>query len=111
MVQVKEGVIPLIRPEDVTGEKRELIPAIVLQSFNTLIAQNFNGDSSRFRQDDIVEILVDGGLDRAEIFAKHWLDVEDLYREVGWNVEYDKPGYNEGYSATFTFKPSRRETH
>ncbi len=34
----------------------------------------------------------------------HWLDVEDVYREAGWVVEYDKPGYCESYEATFTFK-------
>ena len=30
--------------------------------------------------------------------------IEPLYREKGWNVEYDKPGYNEFYKARFIFK-------
>lgn len=28
-----------------------------------------------------------------------WLDLEDIYRDEGWTVEYDSPGYNETYEA------------
>jgi len=48
--------------------------------------------------------MVKKGLNRAEIFDKGWLNVEEVYRAAGWAVEYDKPGFNESYSATFTFK-------
>ena len=44
-----------------------------------------------------------GKLKRADVFSNHWLDVEDIYREQGWNVEYDKPTYNETYDAYFVF--------
>ena len=26
-----------------------------------------------------------------------------LFEEAGWNVQYDKPGYNENYDAYFKF--------
>lgn len=36
------------------------------------------------------------------------LDVEDVYRAAGWEVTYDKPGYNETYDATFTFRSAKK---
>lgn len=38
-----------------------------------------------------------------EVFKKGWLNVEYLFRAAGWEVQYDKPGYNETYEAYFTF--------
>jgi hypothetical protein len=46
------------------------------------------------------------GVSRQEVFDNQWLDIEDIYREAGWKVSYDKPAYNETYKAYFTF--SRR---
>jgi hypothetical protein len=40
------------------------------------------------------------------------LDIEPIYREAGWIVEYDKPAYCENYDANFTFtipKGNRRK--
>lgn len=34
---------------------------------------------------------------------QHWLNFEGAYRRAGWKVEFDKPGYNESYPATFKF--------
>ena len=31
------------------------------------------------------------------------MDIESIYRADGWGVYYDKPGYNETYTATFEF--------
>lgn len=45
----------------------------------------------------------DHRIDRQEIFDNCWLDVEDIFEEVGWKVVYDKPGYNESYPANFEF--------
>jgi hypothetical protein len=48
--------------------------------------------------------MVEKGLKETVIFDKHYLDVEDIYRGVGWIVEYDRPGYSEGYEPYFTFR-------
>jgi hypothetical protein len=83
--------------------KGELIPDEVFATFNALIAQNIMHGRATVKQGDVVTRLVDGGLNRSEIYARHWLDVEDSYREAGWKVEYDKPGYNETYEPFFVF--------
>ncbi len=97
-----------IRPEEVTKVQVEQFPPEVFQVFNALIAENIsNGDALVF-QEDAVKRMVACGLRRALIFQKGWLNVEDAYREAGWKVEYDKPGYNESYPASFRFKSARK---
>lgn len=97
------GVKP-IRPDEVASEKEKLIPDTVIETFNRLIAERGGGGSVTIRQDEVVKILVDAGLERREIFERHWLDVEGIYRQAGWDVEYDKPGFNETYDPKYTFR-------
>jgi hypothetical protein len=99
-----------VRPDEVAKEKEKTFPDAVLESFNQLIIQKFSGGRATISQDDIVALMVEKGLDRTEIFKRGWLDVERVYQAAGWEVEYDKPGFNESYPATFTFKrPSKRD--
>lgn len=92
-----------IKPGDLGAEKQKLFPDAVLESFNELITQKWSGGSANIRQDDVIVLMVKKGLQQKEIYANGWLDVEDIYRAAGWSVIYDKPAYNESYSATFTF--------
>jgi hypothetical protein len=93
-----------ISPNDVVKLKKNTIPDEVFEAFNELIARNFDGNSSTFRLSTVIELIVSKGRASKEIHSNHWLDVEPVYREEGWLVEYDGPGYNESYPATFTFK-------
>jgi hypothetical protein len=93
-----------IKPSDVTKIKKKVFPDEVFQAFNELIVQNFSGGSSTVKQDDVVAVMVKKGLKLEAIFDNHWLDVEEIYREAGWKVVYDKPAYCESYAETFTFK-------
>jgi hypothetical protein len=43
------------------------------------------------------------GITEQRVFDRHLLDVEEVFEDVGWDVDYDKPGYNESYQPTFTF--------
>lgn len=47
-------------------------------------------------------------VERHQVFEKHWLDIETAYRQAGWEVEYDKPAYNETYGASWEFKHGKR---
>lgn len=97
-----------ITPDEVVGVKKVMLPKEVFEAFNTLIARNFYGNSAVVMQDEVVDLLVNNGFNRGDIFKNHWLDVEDVYRSAGWIVEYDKPGYNETYASSFTFKKSKK---
>lgn len=96
-------VLP-IRPENMTVAKQASLPDAVITVFNELIIKHWDGRRATITQDEAVALMVNRGLNRKEIFDQGWLNVEDIYRQAGWVVEYDKPGYNETYLATFTFK-------
>jgi hypothetical protein len=98
-------MIDPIRPEEAAGRKLEQIPDGVIDAFNYLIVMYLNGDSATFTQADVVTLLGARGIitHEQEAYERHLLDVEPIYRESGWDVTYDKPGWNETYPATFTF--------
>lgn len=92
-----------IRPEDMASVKGKIFPDAVVEAFNEMIAQAYYNGSATFKQQEVVERMVQKGLKREDIFSKHWLDIEPIYRAAGWKIFYDKPGYNETYEATFKF--------
>lgn len=93
-----------ISPDEVVQKKKTSFPDFVLEAFNELITKNFHGNSATIKQDDVVDLIVSkSSMDRQSIFDAHYLDVEDVYRDAGWKVKYDKPAYCETYAATFTF--------
>jgi hypothetical protein len=92
-----------IKPSEVAEKKGKNIPKEVSDVFNELIVKEYNGSSATIRQDEVVKLLVKKGLKESEILKNRLLDVEDVYRKAGWKVEYDKPGFNEDYDATFKF--------
>lgn len=97
-----------IRPEDALPAKRESIPEVVFEAFNELIIRDLTASGhSIVRQGEVVALIESKGLPRAKLFMNNWLDVEPYYREVGWEVVYDKPAYNESYEATFSFRKGK----
>ena len=94
-----------ISPDEVTIQKVKDIPDEVIECWNKAIAKKWKGHGIiTIQQKSIVtELALTMNVDRHQIFENGWLDIERLYRENGWNVEYDGPGYNESYSAFFTF--------
>lgn len=97
------GKVKPIGPKGLIKKRKNGIPNEVFEVFNELIAKKFNGESAVVYQDEVMKLLVAKGLKREEVFEQHWLDVEDNYRSAGWDVEYDKPAYNETYEAHFIF--------
>lgn len=97
------ATVTALKPEEVVKARKESLPNAALEAFNQLITENFNGHGATVYQKDVVALMVEKGLDRDEIYQRGWLDVEDIYRQAGWKVIYDKPGYNENYEAFFTF--------
>jgi hypothetical protein len=93
-----------IKPSDMVALKTKTIPEEVFQVFNEAIVAAWDGRGATLMQNRMVAAIVDRlGVCRSEVFDLHLLDVEESYRAAGWNVEYDKPGYNETYEASFRF--------
>jgi hypothetical protein len=100
-----------ITPDEISDVREKELPNFVIDSFNKAILEKYNGSEAVVLQDRVIEImkeLCSDLMSREEIFSKRYLDVEDIYRKNGWIVEYDKPGFNESYPATFKFKKKKK---
>jgi hypothetical protein len=98
-----------ISPDEVISCRPDQFPAEVLESFNELLVENSSIGSSgklnaKLMQYEILVRMEAKGLSRSDIFNKGWLNVEMAFRSAGWDVIYDKPGYNETYKPYFIFK-------
>ena len=95
-----------IAPDEIGKYKSTYFPEEVYKAFNELIVKNFSGDQATVYQDDVVEYIMKlmPHLSREQVFEKKYLDVEQVYRNEGWNVSYSKPGYNETGKSYFIFQ-------
>lgn len=79
------------------------IPDEVINCFNEAIVDNLCGHSATVKVSDVAARMRKAFGESKE-FESRWLwDIEDVYRKAGWTVNYDAPGHNESYPATFTF--------
>ena len=90
--------------------KSKVIPEFVLETVNDLIVKKLGKSSTfTFTQDELIKLLIakQPGSDatglRQIIFDNHWLDFEANYREAGWDVVYDSPGYSEYFEPYYRF--------
>jgi hypothetical protein len=92
-----------VRPDEIRSQ--QALPTIVYAIVNKLLAQHYDSNSRTavITQKSIVEALERTGLTPSQIYDGDYLNFEDHYRAHGWDVEYDKPGYNETYEAFFSF--------
>jgi hypothetical protein len=101
-----------LSPKKVKQAASDAIPDFVIKAVNNLLAKECRGDRqyATLRQTDIVaEILrVNPKVKREDIWKYRWLDFEGVFERAGWEVNYDKPGYNESwYEPSFDFKAKR----
>lgn len=98
-----------IKPKDVAKLRKHIIPEEVFEAFNEMIAASWDGRSAVVFQNEVAALACEKLVRRnpdfteSDLYARGWLDIEDLYRKAGWSVSYDKPGYNEDYEASFRF--------
>ena len=94
-----------ITPEEVRALRKDFIPSGIYKTINTMICEKFDGRSATLLQKDILERVCKNypELTKEYIMEYHLLDIEPYYRNSGWKVEYDKPGYCESYPASFIF--------
>jgi len=107
----KQSKVKPLTAGEITGNLEKIIPESVIKAVNNFLRDRFRGNSVTIKQDELItEILkIDGSLDRTSIFEKKYLDFEPIFQKSGWNVKYDKPGYNESYAAYFEFSPKKKK--
>lgn len=94
-------------PADAKAAHQASIPDEIINAVNRLLTIAGASGSRRIliTQREVLA-AVEGTYSADRIFANNWLDFEPLYRNKGWKVKYDKPGYNESYDAFWTFTPT-----
>lgn len=93
-----------LSPKDLkeAAERGDHIPDGVIKAVNQLLKENASSTYIVLKQCDVVKAIKECmGVTTVPV---KWLDFEPVFRKAGWKVEYDKPGYNESYEATFAFR-------
>lgn len=101
-----------IKPEEVVKKIKDDFPNYVVEAFNSLIQEKWNETKGRavvYQEESIQTILKlaeSNGtpIERHDIFSNGYLDIEELYRENGWEVEYMKQPYYSNEDDFFVFK-------
>lgn len=98
-----------LTPQEAILRFKNEVPEAVLECWNSLIVSNLRVSggwaTSEFTLDELAaKITETTNVNRSEAVDKGWLSLEDLFRDKGWKVEKDSPGYNESYSTKFTFR-------
>ena len=101
-----------IKPEDIQDLKNFDIPSEMIEAVNELIIKNWNGSSATFKQKDLIPVYLSKVKDKEKardmLFEHRHLDFEDRFRQAGWKVHYDKPGYNENYDSFWEFEKKKK---
>lgn len=95
-----------LRPEQIASNMKEYLPEEVIQVFNDLIVEHWDSQQATIQQKDALDCICNAlTVTSDHVIKKHWLDVETVYKEVGWEVEYHKPAYNDvAFEPYYIFK-------
>ena len=84
-----------ISPKDVNKTKPDSIPPDVIEAWNRLIESSWKGGKAVIIQGEITDILQQiMNVPSSVVYQRGWLDIENLYRDVGWKVTYIPPKRN-----------------
>jgi uncharacterized membrane-anchored protein len=95
-----------ITPEDAEKQRILAIPDFVIEAMNELLVQKLHDNHATIYIEEIIEKALERapfGVTREDLFKQRMLDIENTYRNAGWKVVFDKPGFNESYEANFKF--------
>ncbi len=95
-----------ISADKIIAHRAQYFPDEVIGTVNQMLIRKFNMSSRRavIPEDELVDLMVQKGLKREEIFANNWLDFEQVFGDVGWIVTYNRqhPDDPDGNFFTFT---------
>lgn len=99
-----------ITPKEAKKGHSEAIPPEVYDAFNDLLRKYGSQKTITIKQNEVMDSILKRlpTVKRQEVFDNNWLDIESAYIQNGWDVHYDKPGYNESYEAFWEFSHGKR---
>jgi len=98
-----------ITPEEAQGLKNMDIPSEMIEAVNHLIIKNWKGTHASFKQKDLLKEYLSRVKDpkeaKSKVYDYNHFDFEDLYRQIGWKVNYESPCYGDSdFDAYFEFE-------
>lgn len=101
-----EEIIP-ITPNEVLENRIYKIHPSIIKIVNDILSQRFTHKDSSvvIKQKEIVDKFQELHPDfsREKLYDEKHMDFEYEFRKFGWDVAYDRPGYNENYEAFYKF--------
>lgn len=99
-----ENIKP-VRPEDVFKQEEHTIHPSMIRAINLFLTR-FDGKQAIITVEELIDKFLEfeSKWTRDMIWKKKQLDFEGLYKDSGWDVIYDKPGYEETYKPFYLFK-------
>ena len=103
-----EKKVNAITPKEIIDNLDEVILPVVIQAVNNLLKTKFRGKSVTIKSKEIIaEIKRLGGPSSKVLYDTNQMDFEPIFRVFGWEVSYDRPGYNESYDSYYEFTPKK----
>jgi hypothetical protein len=101
-----------ISPQEAQEQRQKQIPQEVFDVWNEVIVSHLCQSSqrivSRFLLKELSSKLSSKmHMNFETLKEKGYLDLEPFFRENGWTVDFDSPGYNESYDANFQFSAKK----
>lgn len=97
-----------IPPEQAHTDFKSTLDPLMIQAVNNLLVLKGYAKYITLKQKDIISeyerLHHEKRTKPLNVFKTNQLEFEGIFRDAGWQVTYDKPGYNESYEPTFEFK-------
>jgi|SRR3989344_5285433 len=112
--QARTGTKP-ITPAEVSHRVKDTRGAdTVIKIFNAYLEFGMSGSEVIVKKRDIIFFLKDEGFNLFQAEEEGWFDIEEEYRDAGWDVERDSGiddnGQDKGTGITYTFRPRTGST-
>lgn len=96
--------VKVLGPTEMIEHWKQALPDAVVETFNELLAKQFNGTSATIKHKDLLSALCAKGVDTKIVSEQNWLfQTKQLYQDCGWKVKYDSPGWDDNFDSYFQF--------
>lgn len=98
-----------LSPQEAIVRFKSEVPEPVMEAWNNLIVENLKVQGGKATSGFTLEALASKittamNVSRDTAKDRGWFDLEDIFRDKGWKVEFDSPAYNESYTASYKFR-------
>ena len=90
-----------ISPSELLTKRSREIPSEVIDIFNDLLLEKFSGGMAIIYLSTVTEKV---NKHTFPAFEMWWLDVEDIYREQGWKVDFVKQSIGDSFKSHYVFR-------